>query len=211
MKKCEVCGSTTGVKGKNGKFHKDLCTKHYLQMQVHGKIRDRTGRDKNEIIIYDDYAEIVLYNNKNIEIGRVKIDRNDVPVIENTRITFGKQDIRAGNRGLAYVLMDVPSGYGVSFVDKDIFNHRKNNLMLATVSQRAMHKKKATNNKSGTKGVCWASQDQVWKAYIGKNGRTINLGGFKSKEDAIRARKAAEELYFGEFAYDPNKDATLKK
>ena len=37
--------------------------------------------------------------------------------------------------------------------------------------------------------------------YITYNKKRINLGRFSNKEDAIKKRKEAEELYFGEYNY----------
>lgn len=39
-----------------------LCSKHNSQMETHGHILERTTYDKNEIIIYEDYAEVILYD-----------------------------------------------------------------------------------------------------------------------------------------------------
>ena len=44
--------------------------------------------------------------------------------------------------------------------------------------------------------------NNCWLAQIGFNGQKIKLGRFKNKEDAIKARKEAEEKYFGEHSYD---------
>lgn len=54
-----------------------------------------------------------------------------------------------------------------------------------------MHK----DNKSGHKGVTWVKSKQKWRAYIGILGKQVSLGYYTSKEDAIAARKAAEEKY----------------
>jgi len=50
-------------------------------------------------------------------------------------------------------------------------------------------------NKSGYKGVMWLENSKRWKASIGFKGKQIALGHFRYKEDAIEARKKAEELY----------------
>ncbi|MGC4378234.1 AP2 domain-containing protein [Fictibacillus sp. Mic-4] len=61
-----------------------------------------------------------------------------------------------------------------------------------TALKAKLHKK----NKSGHKGVMWMESRKKWKAYIGFKGKQINLGHFDEKEDAIAARKEAEEKYF---------------
>lgn len=52
------------------------------------------------------------------------------------------------------------------------------------------------NNTSGVTGVSWNKKAQKWVSYIKLRGRSIYLGSFHNKQDAINARKAAEEKYF---------------
>lgn len=52
-------------------------------------------------------------------------------------------------------------------------------------------------NKSGTIGVSWVSSKECWQANISVNKQHHFLGYFKAKDEAIAARKAAEEEYFG--------------
>lgn len=61
-----------------------------------------------------------------------------------------------------------------------------------------------SNNASGVIGVSWFNNRQVWQTYITFHGKQYNLGCFKNKDDAIRARLQAELKYFGDFA--PQKD-----
>ncbi|WEG14176.1 HNH endonuclease [Pullulanibacillus sp. KACC 23026] len=59
----------------------------------------------------------------------------------------------------------------------------------------ALKAKLHKENKSGHKGVMWLESKKKWKAYIGFKGKQINLGYFADKEEAIKARKEAEEKY----------------
>jgi hypothetical protein len=52
------------------------------------------------------------------------------------------------------------------------------------------------NNTSGVRGVRWHSQTGKWLAQIKINYRNLNLGVIRSLDEAIAARKAAEEKYF---------------
>lgn len=81
-------------------------------------------------------------------------------------------------------------------------DNRKANLRIVTSSENQMNRKLAKNNTSGTTGVLWDKRNNLWMAYIGINYKTITLGYYKIKEDAIKARKEAEEKYFGEHSYD---------
>lgn len=66
---------------------------------------------------------------------------------------------------------------------------------LVNQSIQTINQELSTKNSSGIKGVCWCNTYKRWKAYIGVNKKEINLGSFTSKEDAIAARKAAEQQY----------------
>ncbi len=81
-------------------------------------------------------------------------------------------------------------------------DNRKNNLRIATMSQNQMNRKLALNNTSGVTGVIWSSKDKRWITSIKIHGHRIVCGYFKNIDDAIKARKEAEEKYFGEYSYD---------
>ena len=44
-------------------------------------------------------------------------------------------------------------------------------------------------------GVCWSNEHKKWRAYIGVDGRQKHLGHFDDINDAIKARKDAEDIY----------------
>ncbi len=86
---------------------------------------------------------------------------------------------------------------------KDTRNdNRKSNLRICTYSQNGMNRNTLSNNTSGVSGVTWHKQKNKWQAYITVNKRQIHLGYFDKFEDAVKARKEAEEKYFGEFSYE---------
>lgn len=55
--------------------------------------------------------------------------------------------------------------------------------------------KRRADNKSGVTGVYWFDKTNRWMCYIDHEGSRIHLGYFKSKEEAITARKTAEVKY----------------
>ena len=65
-----------------------------------------------------------------------------------------------------------------------------------------MNHKVFSTNKSGYTGVYFAKNMNAWCAKIMVNYEDIILGYFTEKEDAVRARKEAEEKYFGKWSYD---------
>jgi hypothetical protein len=83
-------------------------------------------------------------------------------------------------------------------------DNRKINLNIVTRSENLMNASLKTSNTSGITGVEFRKDSKKWRARICINGKTLNLGCFEDKEDAIRARKEAEIKYYGEHRYDAN-------
>ena len=55
------------------------------------------------------------------------------------------------------------------------------------------------NNTSGVRSITYDRTAQKWQTQIVFKGKTYKLGRYIDKEDAIRARKMAEEAMFGNF------------
>ena len=80
-------------------------------------------------------------------------------------------------------------------------DNRKCNLRVVTISQNRMNVGIKKNNKSGVTGVSWSNYYNVWVARITKYGKTYCLGNFVNFDDAVLARKRAEDIYFGEYSF----------
>lgn len=87
------------------------------------------------------------------------------------------------------------------WLEKKVDN-RKSNLRIATLSQNNMNRGLDKRNKSGITGVFYNSKTNKWEAILKANGIYYLRKSFFTKEEAIRARKDAEEKYFKDFAYD---------
>lgn len=81
-------------------------------------------------------------------------------------------------------------------------DNRKQNLRIADTSKNQMNKRILPNNTSGVTGVYWDKRNNKWRAQIVNKGKTYNLGRYTEKEDAIKARKDAEEKMFREWSYE---------
>ena len=77
-------------------------------------------------------------------------------------------------------------------------DNRKENLKSVTPQHNNWNRGMNQNNKSGVTGVRWNKEAQKWVAYI----MCKHLGTFNSFEDAVKARKRAEQKYFGEYSYN---------
>ena len=100
------------------------------------------------------------------------------------------------------LIMGFPEDIGIDHINHNTFDNRKSNLRIATTSQNAMNSIKRSNNTSGVTGVVWIKNRNNWKAEIKANDETIYLGIYDKFEDAVKARKEAEDKYFGEWSYD---------
>ena len=78
----------------------------------------------------------------------------------------------------------------------------KENLRKCSTTQNRMNSNTRSNNTSGCTGVYWNKRKNRWASNIGVHNKDIFLGYYKNFEDAVKARKEAEEKYFGEFSYD---------
>lgn len=232
MKKCEICGrenrhnvcnSCRAKKrrekmkhekcthcGREGVCAKGLCQKHYKQYQTHGKFLDnnpRTISDPNEIIIYDDYSEIILYNKDNEETARSIIDLEDVEKVKHikwSKTTSGYvsgKDKNEKNILLHRYLTECPDDMVVDHINHNTLDNRKNNLRVCTKQQNEMNKLLYSHNTSGVSGVSYYKRKEKWASKIIVNNKTIFLGYFDNKEDAIGVRKQAEKEYYGKYRH----------
>jgi len=98
------------------------------------------------------------------------------------------------------IVMDVDdSGFDVDHISHIKHDNRKINLRVVKRCQNASNKTPSDNK---VVGVTFDKRSNKWKAKITKNYKTINLGLYQNYEEAVKARKQAEEKYFGEFSYD---------
>ena len=69
---------------------------------------------------------------------------------------------------------------------------------------------KRSNNTSGVTGVVWRWKKRRWEASIMFMGIRHNLGMYERFDDAVKARREAEERYFGTFlaTYDAQNAVT---
>ena len=74
-------------------------------------------------------------------------------------------------------------------------NNRLENLRVTTVAENHRNQKLRANNTSGHMGVSWDKRDRKWQAQIMRDGRRMHLGYFARIEDAVAARKAAQERH----------------
>ena len=99
------------------------------------------------------------------------------------------------------VLGDEYKGYDVDHINHNTCDNRKSNLRLVTRSQNNMNSTPRKHS-SSQPGVSYHKNIKRWIAEVYKDGKKIHIGCFKTEEEAIAARKAAEPYYYGEYVYN---------
>lgn len=74
-------------------------------------------------------------------------------------------------------------------------NNAISNLVPSNVRHNGMNRRLNKNNTSGCIGVVWQKSRGKWKAQIKVNGKQISIGSYLDKQDAVNARKEAEQRY----------------
>ena len=99
-------------------------------------------------------------------------------------------------------VMNASIGEYVDHINHQKENNCKANLRIVTSKQNNQNQSVSKNNTSGYTGVNFNKNRGKWLARIMVDRVTHNLGSFDNIEDAINARKTAEEKYFGQYSYD---------
>ena len=175
-----------------------VCEKHYRQALKYKRFLDDNPRritDPNDIYIKDGVAYVELYDRNNNVIAVSKFDIEDIPKISRYKWYYGCGYANVKNRKIKHMAMHrliLNTDQFVDHINHDKLDNRKENLREVTKSQNAMN--------MNTKGITMQKNGH-WTAQIRKNGKTVNLGTYEHKEQALFARWYAEQLAFGEYAY----------
>lgn len=97
------------------------------------------------------------------------------------------------------VIMSASKSDVVDHIKHNTLDNRKSQLRIVSTSQNGMNKNIAKNNTTGSTGVYDCGSR--WRALICVSGVSHHLGYFDSKMEAIKARREAEQEYFGEYSY----------
>jgi hypothetical protein len=81
-------------------------------------------------------------------------------------------------------------------------DNRRSNLRVVDYSVNSFNRNTGKNNKSGITGVFYRERKgkkPKWIASINVDGKTKQVGHFSTMDEAIEARKIAEQQYCGEY------------
>lgn len=159
----------------------------------------------NEIIYYDTYAEIILYDKNNNEKARALVSLDKINMVKNYKWCLGGRNevmsvINNKKVKLHRLIMDAQEGEIIDHINRNKLDNRNENLRKCTIEQNNFNKGIAYSNTSGVTGVDFDKNRNKWRVQIGYNGKNHVLGRFSDFNEAVRVRKEAEQKYFGEFA-----------
>jgi len=80
--------------------------------------------------------------------------------------------------------------------DRDGLNNTRSNLRQVTHQQNMQNRSIDRRNKTGVSGVSWNKAMSMWRVFVGR----AYIGRFLNFDDAVAARKSAEQRIFGEYA-----------
>jgi len=157
------------------------------------RIKNVTQGRLKELYTYDPLTGILL---------RKKLyKKRSSSSVNNKPNAYGYIVIQIDNRKyplhrLAFLYMNgsFPTNV-VDHINGDKLDNRWSNLRDVTVSINNKNKPLRFDNKSGFNGVIYHNQTSKWQATIRVDGVTKYLGIFDEKEDAIEARKIANDKF----------------
>ena len=82
----------------------------------------------------------------------------------------------------------------IDHINRVRHDNRLSNLRAVSGSENCRNRKLIASNTSGVCGVGWDKESRKWAAIIKVNGKQRRLGRFKSFNDAVAARKEAENM-----------------
>lgn len=88
----------------------------------------------------------------------------------------------------------------IDHINRNRSDNRIENLRECTPSQNQKNQSINKKNTSGCSGVTWQASRNKYLVTVCVSGKRMNMGRYSDLHDAVRARKAAEQKFYGEFA-----------
>lgn len=120
----------------------------------------------------------------------------------NSGYLKSRTSMALGKKFVLFHKLVLPNAEKVDHINHNTLDNRKANLRDVNHQKNMMNRVLPKNNKSGVLGVHWHNRDKVWEVEIGYKKKRYYLGRFKDFDEAVKARKKAEQKYFGEYSYD---------
>lgn len=172
------------------------------------KARMKKPRKGNEFKIDGDVVKVRLTNSKNIML----CDKDDWECMKKytwfedaygyaSTNNVDSRDEKQLSRTIKFhlALLGVRKGLVLDHINRNRLDNRRKNLRFVTQHVNCMNHGLSSANTSGCSGVKLRKDTKKWSASITVNYKSISLGCYDTKEEAIKARKRGEEIYFAPF------------
>ena len=134
------------------------------------------------------WRENVLYHKKHAgSIAGYQCVDNYVRIALDSKIHLAHR--------LSFLYMNGKFPEEVDHINHNRVDNRWVNLRSTTSTGNKRNLSMSRSNISGFTGVSWDDCNKKWRTKININGKTIHIGRFCNKEDAIKARKEANVKY----------------
>lgn len=193
---CCVCG---------GEFSshydgKPYCNKHYLRMYFYGSPDGRARKRTNS---YDAVGDELIVTTARGD--KIVADINDYDLIKRYSWCISKTGYPVANidhrtTKMHQYLLGRIDGMVVDHIDGNPLNNKRSNLRMCDQRDNARNVAPKRKNRDGYPGVRETTSG-TFHARIFVDGKEKYIGAYKTYEDAVKARKEAEEKYFGEYRY----------
>jgi len=107
-------------------------------------------------------------------------------------------------------LVNIANKPHIDHINNNRSDNRANNLRYATPSENQRNKPAPSNNTSGIVGVDFKPSANKWRASISVDNVPRHLGYFVNRDQAIAARIAASNEFFGAYNHDSQKSTTCE-
>ncbi len=121
----------------------------------------------------------------------------------NRSVWTGEKTVKVQMHGEIWVRHNgpIPEGFSVDHEDRNGLHNRIENLRLANGAQQQANQSLYANSKTGYKGVCFVTKEQVYQAGTRRGGKSLHLGWYPTAEEAAFAYNHTSIRLNGEFAW----------
>lgn len=172
------------------------------------KVSGEKEKRGNEFEICGDIVKVKLTNSQNIMLCDASDWKNmrKYTWLEDAYGYAATNDYsihikRKGSGTIKYhlLLLGVKDGLVIDHINRNRLDNRRVNLRFVTQHVNCMNHNLSSANTSGYTGVKLRKDTKRWSASIMVNYKSIALGCYGTKEEAIEARRKGEEKYFAPF------------
>ena len=193
---CIKCGVMNGnSKFSDGNYY---CRRHKKQMENLGHTIDDVVYTINGLTTDIDVL------GRDSEVRRVTVSTIDLPLIFGNNLSISKSQgyLIVNNKTFQSILKETitdDDNMVLDHIDKNGSNNTRENLRLCLFRENMRNQGRIKVNDNIT-GVNYKSDIKRWVANITLNYRSVYIGKYRTKEEAIKARLQKESEIYGEFS-----------